>query len=121
MIGKIMTVSERIKEIAKLPKQIRLAGYLKRLAELDEWGAILRTGKDDSDKWSPEDEKKWDDLCDELDAWFYAVTPEEHELIRPITNFMACLCRGEDPEEHLKISVELLPTGKYGKKSEPPA
>lgn len=116
-----MTVSEEIKRISALPKQIRLAGYLKRLAELDEWGAILRTGKDGNDKWSPEDEQKWDDLCDGMDAWFYALSAEEHELLRPIVNFMACLCRGEDPEEHLKVSYEFVPTGKYGKKSSPPA
>jgi hypothetical protein len=36
--------------------------------------------------------------------------------MKPIMNFMACLCRGEDPEEHLKVTYEFVPTGKYGKK-----
>lgn len=111
-----MTVSDRIEEISKLPKIIRLAGYLKTLAALDECGAILRTGKDGRDEWTPEEEKRWEELDDEFEPWHYALTEEEHELIKPIVNFMACLCRGEDPEEHLKVTYEFVPTGKYGKK-----
>lgn len=109
------TISEEIERISKLPKQIRLAGFLARLAALDELGAQLRTGKDNSDKWSAEDEKKWDDLGDEVEAWHYALSEAEHELLRPIVNFMACLCRGEDPEENIRVTYELLPTGKYAK------
>lgn len=111
-----MILSEEIKRIAALPKQIRLAGYLKRLAALDELGAILRTGKPFDDKWSPEDDQKWENCCNELEAWGFALTVEERELLKPISSFMACLCRGEDPEEHVKITIKLLPKGKYGKK-----
>lgn len=103
-------------EIIKLPKIVRLAGYLSNLAKLDEYGAKLRTKYDKDESWTREDEKEWDDLCDLNDPWHYALSSEEHQLLEPIVLFMSCLCRGEDPSENIKLTYELLPTGKYGNK-----
>ncbi len=109
-------------EIASLPKIERLAGYLKVLAELDACGAMLRTthateSNDYDEKWTPEEEMWWDACCDQCDPWWDALSKEEKASLNPIIVYMACLCRGEDPDEHLKLSVEFVPTGKYGSKS----
>ena len=97
----------QIKEIHELPKIVRLAGYLARLALLDEVGAKLRTSKEDED-WTQEEEERWYTLVDEIENWEYGLSREEHNLLKPISSFMACLCRGEDPEEHLKLTCEFL-------------
>jgi hypothetical protein len=101
-----------VEEISLLSKIERLSGYLARMAAIDELGAKLRVKGEDED-WTEEEQNAWDELCDEADPWFYALSDAEKELLKPIENFMACLCRGEDPEEHIKLTYEFLPGGKY--------
>lgn len=108
-----------VEEITALPKIVRVAGYLSKMALLDECGAKLRVAHahhstDHDEKWTPEEEAEWDRLCDDLDPWWDALSAEEKAMINPIIVFSACLCRGEDPSEHVKLKVEHLPTGKYG-------
>jgi len=110
-------------EIAALPKILRLAGYLSRMAAADEVGARLRLAHakestDHDEKWTAEEEAEWERVTDEIDPWWYALTEEEKVLLNPVSVFTACLCRGEDPEEHIKLTWEPVPTGKYGKKHE---
>lgn len=112
---------EATETIRAMPKIMRLAGYLKRLAALDDCGARLRIihkneSTDCDEKWTFDEHAEWDGLCDVIEPWEDALSPEEKKLLEPMTNFMACLCRGEDPEEHVKVTIELLPTGKYVKK-----
>jgi len=110
-------------EIAVLPKILRLAGYLSRLAVADECGARLRLAHkhestDYDEKWTPEEEAEWERLTDAIEPWWYALSDEEKKLLNPVEVFMAHLCRGEDPEEHIRLILELVPTGKYGKNHE---
>lgn len=93
-----MTINYEIDRIRALPKVQRLAGYLARLAALDEVGARFRTNKED-EEWTEEEHNEWDKYCDELDPWWYALSEEEKCSVNYVENYMACLCRGELPEE----------------------
>ncbi len=91
-------------EIMLLPKPVRLAGYLARMAAVDELGAQLRCSKED-EQWSEEEQAQWEALCDAVDPWFYALSSEEKQLLNPVIVFMACFARGEDPEGLLKLKL----------------
>ena len=98
----------RTEEIIKLPKPVKLAGYLATLVKLDECGAKLRTKYNKDDTWTEEDLNEFDNLCDLCDPWYYALSSEDHQLLEPIVLYMACLCRGENPNEKIKLSYELI-------------
>ena len=83
-----------IEEIRALPQNLRIAGFLKLSAVLNEYAAELRLAKDDSE-WTDEESKKWDELADELDGWWWAMSQEEIEFIRPISVRTAIIACGE--------------------------
>lgn len=89
-------------EIKKLTPQERVAGYLARDAKLAEIGCRLRVrhhheSTDYDEKWTPEEEKEWDDACDDIEPWFYALSDEEKQQIWEIVLVFSQLARGEWP------------------------
>ena len=111
-------ISMNVEQIKQLPKILRLIGYLSRSSKLSECGAKLRLAHiheatDADERWTDEEEAEWDNLCDNVNPWWEALSNEEKILLKPLECFMACLCRGEDPEEHIKLTMELI--GKYAK------
>jgi hypothetical protein len=83
-------------EIRKLTPQERIAGFMARDARVAEIGCKLRSHKED-EEWTPEEEKEWDDACDDLDPWWYALSEEEHAAIKEIYLVFSQLARGEWP------------------------
>ena len=109
-----------VAEIAALPKILRLSGYIMRMAALDDCGARLRLAHshentDYDEKWTAEEDAEWEAHCDGLDNWWYALSEAEKASMNSVMVYMAHLCRAEDPDEHIKVSHEFLPDGKYAK------
>ena len=101
----------KVQEIRELSKVVRLAGYIARLAAFDEMGAKISARKED-EQWTTEENTEWEKMCDEFDAWHYGLSVQEHETIAPISTFMAYLCHGEDPDEHIKLTYEIVSADK---------
>jgi hypothetical protein len=92
-----MTLKEEIARIQALPATERVAGYLARNASLAEFGARLRANNRPDSDWSEAEIAQWGALCDELDAWAYALSDEEIRAIEPASLILSSLCRGEWP------------------------
>lgn len=88
---------ERIKKLEQLHPVERLAGYLHYSTKLAMVGAKLRKGDREDSTWTPEEEAEWDAVCDELDGWWYALTPEEKKALEPADLIIASITRGEWP------------------------
>ena len=84
-------------EIKCLHPAIRIAGYLTRNAALSEYGAKLRTVKQD-EEWTEEENTEWDRLCDQVEPWWYAMSDDERNWLRRegVENILGKLCRGEE-------------------------
>jgi hypothetical protein len=91
----VKTRYEQSQEIRLMPQNLRLAGYLLVEAKLTCLLSELRLNYDDDKNWPEEDEKKYEDLCDELDPWWYALSEEEKAFLQPITIRHAVLSNGE--------------------------
>ena len=89
-------------EIKSLTPLERMAGYLLVQAKLAMVGAQLRHKYHDvktsnSEGWNEEEERRWDEIADELDPWFYATSEEEKIAISPATEILGYLTRAEWP------------------------
>jgi len=87
-------------EIKKMHPSVRMGGYLKHNALLCEYGAKLRSVKED-EEWTEEESEEWDRLCDELDPWFYALTDKEREALMSagMQTVFGIVARGETFED----------------------
>jgi len=77
----------------------RVAGYLYHSAKLAMVGAKIRKGGREDSTWTKEEDAEWDAACDELDGWWYAMSDEEKEAIKPADSIIASITRGEWPLE----------------------
>lgn len=97
-----MTWHQERDRIKALSPQERMAGYLVRVARLAELGVKLRLAKEDNE-WTEEESKEWENICDEIDPWFYALTNEENIYLGKICNdLFSALARGEMPDMDIK-------------------
>lgn len=87
--------SEKIKKVSELSPSERVAGYLFYSTKLAMIGARLRKDNRADESWTVEEEQEWDDCCDELDGWWYALSKEEREFIEPAQLVISVLTRGE--------------------------
>jgi hypothetical protein len=89
-------------EIKSLTPPERMAGYLLLNCKLAMLGARLRHKYRDvktpnSEGWNEEEEKQWDDIADELDNWYYAMSREERVAVYPAIDTLGYLTRAEWP------------------------
>ena len=84
------------KEIQDLPQNIRVAGYIHAMSELDVLLAHLRlNGRLDSD-WTVEEQTQYEKLMENTEPWWYALSSEEKDFVLPIMIRTAILANGED-------------------------
>lgn len=83
-----------IKEVRKLPAQLRLIRYLLKYCQLAELGAELRLNKEDHE-WTEEEQNRWEKLSDQIDPYFYALNKLEKAFLKPAEEIIGSLCRGE--------------------------
>lgn len=85
------------KEIKALSPVERIAGYLLVECKLIAILARLRKNGRSDETWTIEEEAEWEDACDQVDPWAYALSEEELEAIKPITCYLSSIGRGEWP------------------------
>lgn len=90
-----MTIFEEADEISKWPQPIRLAEYLKVLAENTVIGARLRTSKQD-EEWTEEDKQLWESSCEKMEPYWYALSENDRKVLRVVMELTGSLCRGEN-------------------------
>lgn len=84
-----------ISGLSELPQNIRLAEYVKYYSELVAILARLRLdGRKDSE-WTDEEELAWERQADAMDSWWYALTEDEREFVKPIIEKLSPIANGE--------------------------
>jgi hypothetical protein len=84
-------IREEVDKIKLLTPSERLAGYLFTSAKLAVFGARVRKNDKDDKNWPPEEIEEWDSLANEIDPWFYALTEQELQLLKPIESIIASI------------------------------
>lgn len=93
------TIYEQTKEIQDMHQNLRLVGYIVRNTKLTEYLATLRLKKDD-EEWTDAEAEKWEDLCEEIEPWWYALSKEEQDFLKPINTITAILANGENIKDN---------------------
>lgn len=88
-------ISMNFEEIVELTSTERIANYLFYLTKLAALGARLRKDERPDESWTVEETKEWDDVCDELEPWCYALSDREREAVDFVEEFVVKLMRGE--------------------------
>jgi hypothetical protein len=84
-------------EIKNLTTVERIAGFVAASAKLAAVGAKLRKNGRQDETWTKEEEAEWDAAADEIDPWWYSLSPVEMDSVRPIEVVFASITNGEWP------------------------
>lgn len=82
-------------EIRNLTPVERVAGFLVLSAKLATVGAKLRKNGRSDDTWTAEEETEWYEVCDQMDIWYYSLSDDERDAIRPVELILGSITRGE--------------------------